>query len=202
MDRVIFYVDGFNFYFGLTSAGCKKWIDLEELAKKLLKPSQKLVEVNYFTTLITSDVDKRLRQKKYISALETKSNIIKVYFGKFKKEPVKCLSCGGITYEILEKGTDVALSMNIIKDLFEDRFDTAVLISGDTDYLPTIKYIYENHPKKRIIIAFPPNRKNDEMSKFSNGSMVIGKSNINQSQFPNTLKDKYGADIIKPNEWA
>jgi len=50
-ERVIAYVDGFNLYFGLIEAGLDycKWLDLNKLANRLLKPNQELVELKYFT---------------------------------------------------------------------------------------------------------------------------------------------------------
>ena len=51
-DRVIVYVDGFNLYYGLKDSGLRRyyWLDIQKLAKNLLKPNQRLVAVRYFTT--------------------------------------------------------------------------------------------------------------------------------------------------------
>jgi hypothetical protein len=50
-QKVIVYVDGFNFYYGLKSKGWKKyyWLDMVKFAKKLLRPHQELVEISYFS---------------------------------------------------------------------------------------------------------------------------------------------------------
>jgi len=54
MTRVCVYVDGFNLYFGLKSKGWRRhyWLDLATLSSALLKPSQQLKTVHYFTSRI------------------------------------------------------------------------------------------------------------------------------------------------------
>lgn len=55
--RVIVYVDGFNFYFGLKSACWKKqyWLDMVKLFEKMLHDDQELVQVNYFSARPIND---------------------------------------------------------------------------------------------------------------------------------------------------
>ena len=51
-QRVIVYVDGFNFYYGLKySPRWKKfyWLDMVALFEKFLKPNQELIAVKYFS---------------------------------------------------------------------------------------------------------------------------------------------------------
>lgn len=42
------------------------------------------------------------------------------------------------SYYVVEKGTDVNIAAHLITKGFMNAFDTAVLISGDTDYLPVL----------------------------------------------------------------
>ena len=47
-----------------------------------------------------------------------------------------------------EKGTDVKIAVDLIVGAVDDEYDTAILISSDTDLIPALKYIrYKN---KRI----------------------------------------------------
>ena len=51
-QRVIVYIDGFNFYFGLKSnAKWKKyyWLDIVKLFEMFMRPNQELVAVKYFS---------------------------------------------------------------------------------------------------------------------------------------------------------
>ena len=51
-QRVIVYIDGFNFYFGLKhNAKWKKyyWLDVVKLFESFMRPNQELVAVKYFS---------------------------------------------------------------------------------------------------------------------------------------------------------
>ena len=80
--KVIVYVDGFNFYYGLKSKKWKMcyWLDLVSFFNSFLKPYQELVEVNYFSARPT-DAGKHDRQDKLFQA--NKCN------PKFCRTPIK-----------------------------------------------------------------------------------------------------------------
>jgi uncharacterized LabA/DUF88 family protein len=42
------------------------------------------------------------------------------------------------TYHVTEKGTDVNMATHIITKAFMNAFDTAVIVSGDSDYIPVL----------------------------------------------------------------
>jgi hypothetical protein len=67
VDRVKVYVDGFNLYHGLKAKHGRKylWLDLQELAVRLLKPSQHLVGVEYFTARVRNQPAAEERQSVY-----------------------------------------------------------------------------------------------------------------------------------------
>ena len=48
--KVIVYVDGYNFYFGLKNGGARwkriYWLDIVKFFERMMKPDQELVEVN------------------------------------------------------------------------------------------------------------------------------------------------------------
>ena len=62
---VIFYIDGFNFYFGLRNGGSPwkrfYWIDFVKLFESFLKENEQLVCIKYYTARPRM-VDKRERQ--------------------------------------------------------------------------------------------------------------------------------------------
>lgn len=203
MERIAAYIDGYNLYFGLLNAGYSryKWLNVRALVQSLLKPGQELVQVNYFTTLVTNDIDARERQKNYIDALQTEE-MIRVIFGKFKKEKHVCKSCGNSFLRASEKMTDAAIVTTMISDFYADRFDTAMLISGDTDLIPPVRFINELNTDKRVMVAFPPMRVNDEVRKAAKGSLVIGRKKLADSQFPDTVITNMGHEVYRPALWT
>ena len=94
-ERVIAYIDGFNLYFGLKSHNWRRyyWLNIQLLTKHLLKSEQELSFCKYFTSRITSPIDKSERQSKFIQALETLDDF-QIYYGKYQANPRQCRSCG------------------------------------------------------------------------------------------------------------
>ena len=39
------------------------------------------------------------------------------------------------------KGDDIHLAIAMLKDAYENRYDTAVLVSGDGDFSPLVRYV-------------------------------------------------------------
>lgn len=201
-ERVIAYIDGYNLYFGLKESGFNRylWLNIQKLVASLLTHNQELVKVKYFTTLVTNDVEKRLRQKQYILALSTLEKV-EIFYGKFQKEKNHCNKCGNDYQNDCEKMTDVGIATQLVKDYYEDTFDMGMVISGDTDLLPPIRLINQGDFNKRVFVAFPPNRSNDEVRSSARGSLVIGRKKLSDSQFTDKISQEEFGEIIKPNEW-
>lgn len=201
LERVIAYVDGFNLYFGLVEAGFErfKWLDLNKLVNNLLKPNQELVEIKYFTSHVSNNPDKVKRQNIFIEALESVG--VKIFYGKYQSMPIECKRCGDIRMSFNEKMTDVNIATQMLIDGFDNKYDMAMLISGDSDLVPPIKAIHEKYPNKRVFVIFPPKRYNNSIALVARGSMVLGRKKIAESQFPDKVKKKDGFVLKKPKEW-
>ena len=200
-ERVIVYVDGFNLYFGIKDAGYEycKWLDLNLLASNLLKPNQELIEVKYFTSRVGNNPDKQKRQSTYIDALETTN--VKILYGHYQSCSIECKRCGNNWPTYNEKMTDVNIATQMLIDAYQDRFDMAMLISGDSDLVPPMKAIHSLFMQKRVFVAFPPKRMNSSVALNAKGSIIIGRKNLIDSQFPNELTKKGGFILHKPTDW-
>lgn len=199
-ERVKVYIDGFNLYFGMTSSFPDiKWLDVVLLANNLLKSSQELIGVIYFTSMVSNNPPKEQRQRAYISALETSS--VQIIYGHYKSKTKSCKRCGHMWNGNEEKMTDVNIAIEMLKDAMEDKFDMAMLISGDSDLVPPIHAIHEKFPNKRVFVAFPPNRSNISVKSIAKGSLIIGRKKLKDSQFPDQIRLKSGFLLNKPTEW-
>jgi uncharacterized LabA/DUF88 family protein len=205
MTRVFVYVDGFNLYFGLKSKGWRRhyWLDLAKLSGALLKPGQRLETVHYFTSRIRTtgkNQQDMQRQTCYLEALQTLPGLA-THFGHFLEKPRKCLHSGAkwIGYE--EKMTDVNIAVQMLNDAFADRFDLAILISGDSDLTTPLRTLREQFPTKRLIVAFPPGRKSADLSKAAHGYLSIGEAHLRQSQLPQQVVRKDGFVLQRPSTW-
>jgi uncharacterized LabA/DUF88 family protein len=203
-QRIIFYVDGFNFYFGLKTKGWRKyyWLDMFKFCSQFIRPHQTLVEVNYFSAVPSSNKGKRDRQDLFFSANKSNPDF-HLFLGKFLQKTVIHKECGKpyMTYE--EKETDVHIATNMIRDVVIDRCDISVLISADSDLVPPIEFIKEYKPSHKIFVYFPPNRFSYDLTKKA---VNIVKLENHESKFKTSLLDdeiklSSGFVIKRPAHW-
>jgi uncharacterized LabA/DUF88 family protein len=200
-ERVIVYIDGFNLYFGMKEAGLvkSKWMNLRLLVENLLHSNQELIEIKYFTSRVSNNPDKQKRQSTYIEALETIG--VKIYYGHYQSGSIECRRCGNIWPVYNEKMTDVNIATHMIMDAYQDKYDMAMLISGDSDLVPPIKEIHSKFNKKRVFVAFPPKRHNSSMALVAKGSLMIGRRKIIDSTFEDEITKRDGFKLKIPEEW-
>ena len=205
MQRVFVYIDGFNLYFGLKSKGWKRyyWLNVRRLAENLLKPSQNLAIVRYFTSRISTDSaspDKDKRQAIYLEALQTLPDF-QIHYGHYLPKRRKCATCGATWETHEEKMTDVNIAVQLLGDAQDDRFDTAIIISGDSDLTPPVSDLRRRYPEKNVIVAFPPGRTSKQLRKIATASLQIGRDKFHHSQFPDRVAKADGYVLERPREW-
>lgn len=200
-ERVVVYVDGFNLYFGMLDAGFDycKWLNLNLLIKNLLNHNQELVEVKYFTSRVSNNPEKQKRQNVYIEALESVG--VKIYYGNYQSDTIECKRCNNIWPKFNEKMTDVNIATQILIDAYQNKYDMAMLISGDSDLVPPIKAVHEIFKNKRVFVAFPPKRHNQSVALVARGSLTIGRKKLVESQFEEKVAKKDGYVLNKPSIW-
>lgn len=211
-DRVTFIVDGFNLYHSLRNAerdldgATTKWLDLCSLCRSYLHlfgRQADLEEVYYFSALAkhleSDNPNVTRRHRTYIRCL--KDTGVQVELNRFKKKRLKCPSCRSWFTKHEEKETDVAIAVQLLALLVEDRCDTAVVVSGDTDLAPAFKTAESLFPEKRVSFAFPYNRRNNELADMAPGSFGMSKGQYVKHQFddPHELTD--GTEVPKPSSW-
>lgn len=206
LTRVIGYVDGFNLYFGIKSKAWKRfyWLDIPELLRQLLKPGQELVESKYFTSLVSSsplNPDKPKRQTTYLEALGTLQNL-SIFYGHYLQKEVRCRKCGSGWLNYSEKMTDVNIATELLTDAFHNRFDTAILVSGDSDLVGPVVAVRRLLAAKRVIVAFPPGRFSDALGKVASASFHIGRAKLAASQMADRVTKPDGFVLNRPASWV
>lgn len=205
-QRVVVYVDGFNLYYGIKSKRWTRhgWIDLRRLSQNLLRSGQSLVAVRYFTTRISSpqnDPDKSRRQNTYLEALATLPDL-HIHYGVYLPKERICSRCGAAwkTYE--EKMTDVNIAVELLGDAQDNAFDTAVIISGDSDLIGPVEAIRKRYPAKRVVVAFPPDRSSRRLRDAASASFTIGRKVLSDSQLPDRVVKPDGYVLTRPPTWT
>ena len=203
--RVIVYVDGFNLYYGIRESGYRRyyWLDIQKLAENMLGQNQRLVAVRYFTTRISNtpaNPSKRRRQNTYLDALQTLSNT-HLYYGHYLAKDKNCSRCGAVSQTYEEKMTDVNIAVELLVDAQDDKFDTAIIVSGDSDLTRPIEFVLQRYLNKRVIIAFPPNRHSDRLKNTKARYFTIGRKKLKDSQFPDEIETASGFVLKRPQKW-
>jgi hypothetical protein len=200
--RVISYIDGFNLYFGLRQQGWRKfmWLDLTKLSASVLLPHCELTHTKYFTSRVRGNLGKQQRQSAFLDAIATLSNLT-IYWGRYQPDTKQCQNCGHYAQNPQEKKTDVNIATQIMCDAFNDRFDTALLISGDTDLVPPIEAVKSLFPQKKVVVAFPPCRYSSELATVAHSWMNIYRTKFRQSVLPQKLAMAAGVEIMCPEKW-
>lgn len=201
-ERVITYIDGFNLYFGLKDSGWKRyyWLDLYRLAENLTKPHQKLIAVKYFTSRVSSPPEKQKRQATYLEALATIPNLT-IFYGKYQTNVHRCPTCKAVEYIPSEKMTDVNIAVEMLGDAYDNLFDTALLVSADSDLAPPVAKVHALFPSKSVIIAFPPKRSSKELMKIARAYITIGRAKFEHSQLDDEVIKADGYVLKRPGKW-
>lgn len=213
--KVTFYVDGFNFYYGLRDVSdldqdWKKfyWINICELCKSFLGKDEELIATHYFTAR-PKNISKMTRQNKLMEVnKKLNKELFKVHYGKYQEKTVKCLATckeSFITYE--EKETDVNIAVKLIEDCVLGSSDKIVLISADSDLIPPIRFIYnychEHGKSKEVLILFPPQHYSSALANFKYIALQMGKykNRFKKSLLPKKLVFKDGKQYEIPQNW-
>ncbi|HMK03680.1 MAG TPA: NYN domain-containing protein [Ferruginibacter sp.] len=168
MRRVIVYFDGFNFYNGLKEHAGKfpewlnyYWIDLYKLCQQFFTEGEgnTLVEVKYFTAP-PANLQKRSRQSAFFTANQIiNGSKVSIHNGHYTKKEVECFATCKLKFTVPEeKCTDVNLALSIVSDCLDGIVDTVVLVTADSDQVPTIKMVTSRFPNIKLKVFFPPSR--------------------------------------------
>ena len=204
-QRVAVYIDGFNLYYGLRSKGWRRyyWLDLRQMAKSLLRSGQELVMVRYFTTRVSpepQDPGKATRQNAFLEALETLQDLY-IHYGKYIPKDQTCLNCGATWQTYEEKMTDVNIAVEMLCDVHNQAFDTAIVVSGDSDLTGPVTAVRSRYPNKQVIVAFPPGRVSKDLCQVATASFVIGRKKLADSQLPDRVIRSDGYVLARPPSW-
>lgn len=199
------YVDGFNLYYGCLKGSPYKWLDLNRLCQLLL-PRHSIVQIRYFTALVKarpSDPQQPARQQAYLRALGTLPNV-SIHLGAFLSHPVRMAAVHPppATVEVIkteEKGSDVNLASWLLIDAFTNQFETAAIITNDSDLKLPIDYVINTLQKPGYILN-PQKRPSQELLKIKPHFVQIRNGALGASQFPDTLNDATGV-FTKPSSW-
>jgi len=200
MTRIVALVDGFNLYHSLqeTPAYHKyKWLDIHKLLTTYFPVG--IEKILYFTSPTPWDLDKVARHKVFIRALE--STGIEVVYGKFKDRDRRCPHCKTNYRSREEKQTDVSIALTLFRLAYQGEFDTAVLVTGDSDQLPSFKEVHKCFPGLHLGVVLPIGREAAELKTESDFYIRIKERILAKCLFPPRITLSDGTILECPKEW-
>jgi uncharacterized LabA/DUF88 family protein len=187
MKKTNLYIDGTNLFIGL--------IDLFGVNdipsfKSILKNINKIIKIDhiFFYASYTLPTNKKYKDtlvveaKFYKQVIET-PNLI---FYKGHRSPTSGK----------EKGVDVHLAIDITKDAFQKKYNQAVIMSGDADFVYAVEIVrFLNIP---IHALFIPNRFSRGIAHTANHATILNYKNQFVPQHPENLPKHLEILKIKP----
>jgi uncharacterized LabA/DUF88 family protein len=206
--RTIVYIDGFNLYYRALKGTPYKWLDLGMMCGKLLRRHE-IVGIKYYTARISSrpnDPDQPVRQQILLRALLTIPNL-EIVYGRFLPSvvtmPLAAPSPGGPRFARVvkteEKGSDVNLATHMIHDGHLNRYESAVIISNDSDLAEPVR-IVRHELNKSVGVINPAKHPSRELIMHATFVKHIRKQLLQACQFPEILEDSDGT-FHKPAGW-
>ena len=96
--------------------------------------------------------------------------------------------------------TDVNIAVELLGDAQDDVFDTAIIVSGDSDLTKPVQVVQTRYPDKRIVMAFPPDRTSVQLREAATAAFVIGRKKLKDSQLPDRIVKSDGYVLTRPRE--
>ena len=125
------------------------------------------------------------------------------YLSNIKKAPLVQPIAGKKFIDIIhteEKGSDVNLATHLLLDGFRNRYDSAVVISNDSDFATTIQTVKDDL-KKNIGVISPRKKPAKALQNKATFYKKIRSGVLQATQFPATITLKDGKVIHKPSSW-
>jgi uncharacterized LabA/DUF88 family protein len=140
-ERVSVFIDGSNLYHSLKNLG-RSDIDFKKLIDELVR-DRFLVNVFYYIAPhdIKYNEEKYWKHQKFLDKLSkiSKFNVVLCTMRKYRKND------GDFGFRV--KGDDVYLANDLLVGAYEDFYDTAILVSGDEDFVPVVKTVQKLNKK-------------------------------------------------------
>ncbi|MBU0503368.1 MAG: NYN domain-containing protein [Candidatus Omnitrophota bacterium] len=202
MNRCAFFADGFNIYHSLDALPSYykyKWLNLAKLAKTFIASSSEITSIFYFTTYITWDQRKLARHQIYVRALQSEG--VQPVFGEFRRVDRVCKVCHRQYQTFEEKQTDVNIAIKLFETAVTDLWDTAIIISGDSDLIPALKAVKATFPTKKVGIIIPIARRAEELKQAADFHMKIKEKHLMSCQFEDMVIIDKNTKLTRPITW-
>ena len=134
-ERVAIFIDGSNLYHSTKVLKIADKMNFQKLVNELVK-DRMLINVFYYNASLDLSANPKIywKQQKFFDMLR-KIPKFKVILCKLRKIKRK----GNFEYQM--KGDDTHLVSDFVGEAYENLYDTAIILSGDEDFISPIKRV-------------------------------------------------------------
>lgn len=129
-ERIIQFVDNSNIFQGLKLVRPDYRLDWKLLHQELERQCGSIWDTHFFV----AQADERDSQRAFFHVLRTELKY-SVHICPLKMRTFRCSECGVEKPLYYEKGVDVAMAVKMTQLAHDNAFDTALIVSGDGDFL-------------------------------------------------------------------
>ncbi|MFH1802748.1 MAG: NYN domain-containing protein [archaeon] len=147
--RISVYIDGANFVYGMKSLNSKYsdyHFDFEKYIKTIVSEDE-LTDIFYYNASLKQDINpRRFREQQKLLSRLRKIPECKVILCKRQKRFTK----EDEEYYTI-KGDDIHLALDMLNHAWENRYDKAILFSGDGDFSQLAKYVKDKNKEIEMV---------------------------------------------------
>lgn len=158
------------------------------------------MQVHYFTALVHGGGE--ARQEIYLAALQAHTGLVTTHVGRFQSKSFKCRHCRQQYQGLEEKESDVSLAVQIVEDCAGNLFDTAFIVSGDSDMIPAVRSVRRMAPASRLVAVFPPKRSSVALQAAADATLRIFPRVPRAHQLPSVVTQRDGSALSRPSQWS
>lgn len=172
-ERVAIFIDGSNFYHSVKDSFNvhDNQIDFTKLII-FLKKERLLTDVFYYNAPLDRGYNQETYRKQQIFFSEMKKipgfHVVLCHMRKLRKEDG--------TIEFAVKGDDIHLATDMISLAYENKYDVAILVSGDGDFVPAIRKVQKLG--KKVENAYFSISRSNYLKNVCNDSIIISENTI------------------------
>ena len=155
-ERVMIFIDGPNLYAAKKPFGVK--IDYFKLIRELAG-GRRLVRPYFYTAYNPFSEEDKDQMMRFLSVLERGGFSVKAFPLRMREG------------RLVEKGVDVAIVTDMLVLAFRNAYDTAILVSGDTDLVEAVRAI--KAMGKRVEIAMFSHVVGEELRRSADGFIPL-----------------------------
>lgn len=218
MAEVVALIDGFNMYGALNTKvrgkypfAKYKWVNYWTLMEQFLQAGEDLKDAYFFTTYPEDGMwEWKTKRARHVALVDVQRDAgVEVIMGRFAPRKRQCLvpaaqgGCGKQFIRHEEKRTDVNVAVKLVSLAYERCYNTAFLVTADSDLIAAVEQAKICHPEGRIVNVVPIGRlwEARHLKPAVDAQRRMKERHLTSAVLPSNVTLANGRIIQCPNEW-